>query len=332
MILRLASLLALLPLALACGASKGGDDVSADRATRYGMAIEVPPGWDGRITRGAIHLASLDLRADDVGWAGDAAARLGERDVLVVLFEHEFTPEEAREAHLFPELKEPIRLAAEDFGPPEPGTSTHERHGFARRWFSDSGRSFVLFAESGSRPPAPPALADLNAALRTLTIRGGDFYPGTVAPPRFARREGWHTGTSGETEIRPQGEAAQAWAATIPWADVPEALPPRRTLEGLPRDGVAIVVWVDRSSRLPPTGTGGPVPALRLSEMDRRDAWEGQVGDVPEYVLWKRLPGRYQVDVRVYFGRPDPTAVTRAEAQAMLDGLELPDWGGWELS
>ena len=60
-------------------------------------------------------------------------------------------------------------------------------------------------------------------------------------------------------------------------------------------------------------------------------AWEGQVRDLPEYRLWTRVEGQYDVDLRVYFGRPDPGGEMLAEAQAELDRLELPDWGTWEL-
>ena len=52
---------------------------------------------------------------------------------------------------------------------------------------------------------------------------------------------------------------------------------------------------------------------------------------MPEYVLWGTLEKDIHLDLRVYFGRPDPTEAMRAEAQAMLDGLELPDWEPWEL-
>lgn len=48
-------------------------------------------------------------------------------------------------------------------------------------------------------------------------------------------------------------------------------------------------------------------------------------------VLWRTVRGEYRIDLRVSFGRPDPTAEMRAEAQAMLDGLVLPEWGPWEL-
>ena len=44
-----------------------------------------------------------------------------------------------------------------------------------------------------------------------------------------------------------------------------------------------------------------------------------------------RVEGQYDVDLRVYFGQPDPGGEMLAEAQAELDRLELPDWGTWEL-
>jgi hypothetical protein len=55
------------------------------------------------------------------------------------------------------------------------------------------------------------------------------------------------------------------------------------------------------------------------------------VSDLPEHRLWTRVEGQYDVDLRVYFGRPDPDAGVLASAQAELDRLELPDWGPWEL-
>ena len=53
--------------------------------------------------------------------------------------------------------------------------------------------------------------------------------------------------------------------------------------------------------------------------------------DLPEYRLWGTIDEDTQLDLRVYFGRPDPSGAMLAEAQAMLNGLELPDWGAWGL-
>jgi len=97
------------------------------------------------------------------------------------------------------------------------------------------------------------------------------------------------------------------------------------------------VSWLglSRSNRFPPDRRDDESfparqPPFSLADLERRGAWEGQVRDVPEYVLWATVGRQYQVDLRVYFGRPDPTTAMLAEAQAMLDGLELPDWGPWE--
>jgi hypothetical protein len=55
------------------------------------------------------------------------------------------------------------------------------------------------------------------------------------------------------------------------------------------------------------------------------------VGNLSEHRLWTRVERQYDVDLRVYFGRPDPTGEMLARAQAELDRLVLPDWGAWEL-
>jgi hypothetical protein len=86
-------------------------------------------------------------------------------------------------------------------------------------------------------------------------------------------------------------------------------------------------------NRNPPCSTGLLAAASRSRVgVERIDLWEGQVGDVPEHRLWAVSERGYQVDLRVYFGRADPTDSMLAEADAMLAGLEFPDWGLWELA
>ena len=41
--------------------------------------------------------------------------------------------------------------------------------------------------------------------------------------------------------------------------------------------------------------------------------------DAPEHVLWGRVEGEYDVDLRVYFGRRDPTDEMLIRAQEELD-------------
>lgn len=71
-------------------------------------------------------------------------------------------------------------------------------------------------------------------------------------------------------------------------------------------------------------------PPYRSREFVRRDC-PGKACEVPEYLLVAAYGDRYRVEIRLYFGRPDPTDAMRAEADAMLAGLEFPDWGPWEL-
>lgn len=307
---------------------------------RYGISVSLRAGWHGRLGRGALHAATFPLPPEHLPcWVEMACRRLGEQDVRVILFENGLEnrspPTDLGE---FPEIAGPLRLDPTDFAPSDGNSedSLATGHGFARRTFQLSGRLFVLFVETGSLPPAAAALRDLNELLASLAVEPGDFYPGTVAPARFPERPGWHTGTSGPDERNGDGEFTTSWAATIPYADEWNALPPFATLERLPRDGVVIWLGLIRSNRFPPFPNGDSccparTPPFRLEEFDRRESWEGQIRpDVPEHVLWGTLGDRQRIDLRVYLGRQHPTEAMLAEAQAMLDGVQLPDWGPWE--
>lgn len=334
--------------AAACGAERAPDQPTQagsmerpatvrELGPRYGIAAALPAGWDGRLERGALHAASFRLAPGLLPWTPEAGERMSSPDVAVSIFEDEPRPNEPAAVDEYPELLAPLHLNAGDFEPFD-GITEDSRatgHGFARRTFQLSGRFFVLFAEAGERVPSPSLLAALNELLASFTVESGDFFPGTVEPGRFPDRAGWFVGTSGEDEARAEGEWTTAWAATIPYANEWNELPPAETLVRLPRDGIVIWLGVSRSNRFPPDGEGsGGFPTLNppftLDQFDRRAGWEGQTRNLPEYVLWATVRRQYQVDLRVYFGRPDPTKAMLAEAQTMLEGLELPDWGPWE--
>ena len=142
-------------------------------------------------------------------------------------------------------------------------------------------------------------------------------------------------GAGGAGPVR-ASDYAEAWAATVPYLNGPRDLPPVRTLETLPADGVLLWVGLARDNRYPPTSelrrdqprVGIP---LRLGEMHGGVGWEGQVREISLYRLHGLVPGRYHVDAWVFFGDGEPTPEQRRRAQAMLDGLALPDSGPWEL-
>lgn len=290
--MRAALCLVVLAAATACGSGEPGA-----RVERYGISLEVPDGWAGEVSRGIV--------------------RIHRGDVSVAL--HEYETARPGEAAYFKRAW-PVRLAAADF------ERRHDQDDTALL-YSVSGRLFSVFP-AGSEP-APAELTELNAALAGIEVERGDFYPGTVEPVAFRDRPGWHTISSGPTPRYAYGESAQAAAATIPLRDEPNELPPRRTLEALPRDGIVAVATVSRTT----ASLQAPrrAPPYRLADFEGRIGWEGQVGNLPEYVLWATTGDRYFVDLRVYFGRAQPTAAMLAEADAVVSSIRFPDWGPWEL-
>jgi hypothetical protein len=315
------------------GPEPGGNAVSG-----YGIRMRLPPGWNGSVTRGVLQAASFPLSPGDA--PDTARSDMGSEDALITLFEHD--PSEAP----FVTSGFPVVVDAPEFVPPEPGTAVQTSlgrargaltHGITGRSFVAKGREFVLWVESGTRPPARSTLEALNQALATLQIEPGDFYPGTVEPATFVSAPDWYTGTNGPGEAHPDGEQTRSWASTVPVLDEPFGFA-QRTLESIPDHGIVIVVQLSRTSVAPPTAPDHNFPVLRppyrLSQAHVSDSWEGQVRDLPEYAILSRVPrgqGQYNADIRVFFGRPHPTAEQLERAQAELDRLRLPDWGGWEL-
>lgn len=318
-----------------CGAEQGPERSAAQPlGPRYGISVSLPESWYGELSRGALVAATFPVPPEgSVGLREMAFQQLEDDDVRVLLFEsareNRSPPTDLSE---FPELSGALQLEVGDFGASDGNSddSLLTGHGFARKTFQVSGRLFVLFAETGSLPPTAAALAGLNEVLGSLAVEPGDFYPGMVEPARFSERPGWHVGASGPDEADADGEFTTSWAATIPYADGWNALPPFRTLERLPRDGIVIWLGLSRTNRFPPPKEARKAP-FQLDDFERVDLWEGQVRDLPEYRLWGTVDEDTRLDLRVYFGRPDPTPAMLAEAQASLDGLRLPDWGPWEL-
>jgi hypothetical protein len=299
--MRVAWCLLVAVLATGCGSAQPGAGVE-----RYGISLEIPDRWNGEVSRGIV--------------------RLQRGEVSVVL--HEYETSSAGEAAYF-KHEWPIRLVAADFGRRHNQDDTALLH-------SVSGRLFSVFLSQN----APPAgeLDELNAALAGIEVEAGDFYPGSAQPVRFPERRGWHTTSADATPRYAYGESAQSAAATIPYRDGPNELPPARTLEALPPDG--IVVWVSLTrdshfepSRLDRNDTYRPrrPPPYRISDFERFYPWQGQIRNIPDYRLWAAWGERYLVDLRVFFGREHPTEAMLAEADAVVRGLRFPDWGPWEL-
>ena len=300
-----------------------------------GLEVAVPSGWHGRLRRGLLTLATIPLPAVDTRAPG-LSRRLGRRGVLLRLEEWGVDPTTGRLPPVA-RLQGPLRIGAgnlvslrtrRDWRVP-PG------HAFAVRFFALRGRAFALRVEFGSDPPAAASLAAANRVLATLRVAPGDRYAGTLPPPSFAPAPGWWSGSDGPGLSVVNGEQAAGWASTVPWRDERWALP-RNTLRTLPADGIVIRVFLSAGYaswppyvRLP----GRPFvrPPFRLETFEGPLSWEGQVRDIPDFVLVGRVYGAYDVDLHVYFGRARPTAAMWRSAQAALDRLRLPVWPRWEL-
>jgi hypothetical protein len=316
LVLALGSLL-LLP---SCGATHRRSAGDGAALHRYGIGLEVPEGWDATITRGAVRAANVPLPPL-------AGQPLADGQLLFQLFETDPEADSpAPDLSLYPKVDTVPTLAADDFHPPEPGTE--QVAGLARRTFSVSGRLFILFVSSGTKVPPASALLQLDQLLAGMSIEPGDFYPGSIEPPRFAHRDGWLVGDSGPRPVLADGDFVSAWASTIPYRDSWNTPHADVTLGALPEDGIVIWIGLFTTNRFAPGSRGGPkvTPPLRLSEFEHRAVWEGQVRDLPEYLLWATVDDEYEVDARVFFGRPLPTPAMEHEADAMLAGLQLPNW------
>ena len=328
------SFVALALLALATAACVAAAPEAADPGRsleRYGIRIAVPEGWHARLTRATVEAATVPL----------ASVRpqksLAAGDMLLHIFEFEPAPAYYGAAELERAYAEgrPRPFSLDEFGPPEFGGDNPGNHGFARRNFLLAGRYFDLFVESGSLKPPADAVSELNELLASLEVRAGDFYPGTIRPPRFPPLPGWHVGSGDGGEVRAT-DHAEAWASTVPYRNGPRDLPPVRTLETLPDDGILIWVGLARDNRYPPTSElRRRLPKvdlpLDLGQMRGGVGWEGQVRDISLYRLHGLADERFHADVWVFFGGGEPGAEQRARAQGMLDRLEIPDWGSWEL-
>jgi hypothetical protein len=321
--------LALIVLAPACGSAEAPAQEAGATLERYGIAVTPPPGWRVRMTRATVEAATTAVIP-----AGNDAS-LGDADLLVRLFEYEPEPEFLLETQRFHPAGHPNPFTAAEFSRTEPEGHTPKSPGFARRNFSLAGRYFDLFVESGTANPSEASVAGLNELVASLEVRAGDFYPGTIEPPRFPPTTGWHTGSFGGGEVR-AADYASAWASTVPYRNGPRDLPPASTLEALPPDGILIWVGLARDNRFPPTSElrrSWPrlsVP-LRIDQTQGGYGWEGQVREISLYRLWGWIGEQYNVDLWIFYGRREPTAEQRARAQGALDQLDLPDWGTWEL-
>jgi hypothetical protein len=155
----------------------------------HALAATLPAGWDGRITvrsdgvsealhtaggpvvftaqpRPVVHLANFALPEERADFGNGAVELMGDRDVLVVLFEYE--PESTR-TPLFATRGMPRTLAPEDFDPSmlRRGIAGHAGY---QTFFQEAGRAFCLYVVLGSSARRARLVTLVNAVLATVRI------------------------------------------------------------------------------------------------------------------------------------------------------------------
>ena len=305
-------------LAVVAAALSGGG-----RVTAGGIALSLPSGWHARAGRGVIEAATRPLPPLGPRVAASLSKALGLNDLGILLYEDAATspPPSIYRAGM------PRPFTRSDFRRPPSGGSNPGDHRFARRNLRVAGRFFDLFVETGARQPTPSGLAGLNQLVRSLRVEPGDFYPGTVAPARFAASPGWHVRTSPRVALAPETWSI-AIAATASYRDALDAFPPHATLARLPADGVIVYLDLLASNRDPPLA-GGPPPEALPAEYLRCGSFEGVPDRYAVCPVHAVRRGEYTIDGWVVYGRARPTGAQRAGTRAELARLELPAWPRW---
>jgi hypothetical protein len=323
-------------------AALGGSHAAAGtgRLEAFGIGITLPEGWNGRISwttdqvGPVLQAATFTLPASGHDFLRRAMKAMGPRDVVVTL--HEFTP--SCPCSGFTSGGLPISIGPGDVVS-DPGFDPG--HAYAERAFQVSGRWFALGVAFGTAPPEAPAEQQANSVLSTLSIddglSGGPIGdpPGGVLPiPRFDPASGWNTLRAPSPVA--SNNLSPIWASTEPFtasdlADIARydlvQFRPGGTLRRLPPDGVVIIASLPFPPEAPQPGAPNfPDRTLPLNLEDSRGCgeWEGEVSTtVPECLILGQVDG-LDVDVRVYFGTPNPTDAARAEADAELARLRFP--------
>lgn len=141
------------------------------RLAAYGIALELPVGWEGRaFSHGepTVHLASFALPPTDGEFGSRATARMPADGLFLALTEYAVRPHELREgifAARPPRRLHPDELSEQTLLRPLPGQRG------VQRFFSTAGRAFCLYVVCGRDgrrrvAAANEVLASLQVAAR----------------------------------------------------------------------------------------------------------------------------------------------------------------------
>jgi len=322
-------LLVFVALASGCGAVEEGTVGDAPMATvsGHGLKVAVPDGWDGEVLRpvppGALTLRAANFSLPPATDVGQQAQREMRDDEILITLSHFGRARDdssARRAGL------PLAIDRADF------TSFE---GFARPVATDSfvveRDAFQVWVVFGSETPSDELLAEANRALATVALE-----------PRRLALDGLSVelpvGWDGFVKhLGPDDQNPSLYAANVPWPDDGQNLAylrARTAFEQLPADGVVISA-VSGVHGVEPGARALASPVKLADGYFLADSYEGQPAPrVSTQLIFGRVGDRF-LNVQVFFGRNDPDATMRAEADAVLATLAVgaepaaPAPAGW---
>lgn len=146
----------------------------------HGLAVELPRGWDGSITRRSdalalpvLHASSMPLPPDRGDSGGRVVEKLGWGEVFLCLLEHE--PACAGTA-LFASAGLPLPLSTDWFSPRVLQGMRPAQSG-VQRFFSLQGRAFCLFVVVGEHARRHRLVPAAERVLSSLVVGPLELQP-----------------------------------------------------------------------------------------------------------------------------------------------------------
>jgi hypothetical protein len=157
------------------------------RLSAYGISLELPRGWDGRIFRRpgsspTLHAANFQLPSDDADFGSTATARMPPGGVFVALKEYAAGPHLRPGVGLYESRSLPLPLPRRYFHPRALQVGRPGQAGFQHFFTAAGQRPFCLYAviknpripldfePFGSPVGAQDQVGHLSGVLSSLTI------------------------------------------------------------------------------------------------------------------------------------------------------------------
>jgi hypothetical protein len=141
------------------------------KLSAYGIEVDLPAGWDGRIYRRpagdpTLHAGNFSLPVEDGDFGSRALATMADDGVFIVLTEYDSAD---AERGLFARRGLPLPLRPSALDPNALQRRLPGQLG-VQRFFTESGRAWCLYVVVGSRPNPAELLQMANGLLASIVI------------------------------------------------------------------------------------------------------------------------------------------------------------------